>query len=338
MKPRTYLKLTAGLLLFGTLVVIADVGEIVATLKKVSLVWFVLGTGLVVLDQAFMGAKWNILLRALGVRPPFFAAIIAYFRGGAFKYIVPSTIGIDGYKVYYIAKRHGSRADVLASVLVERFFGAISSLLFVTLSVYFVVRELGVVEHSQLVALCVLGFVLGILGVGVLFALMGRIDEVLEWKIVPRAMARRLRNTFGSIASFRRKRGSLVSYLALSVFEKVFYGMTIYTCVRSLGGEGIPLVYVVAATPIMALLERIPISVSSLGVREGIFVTMLLPFGVEAAQSLAVAVVLRTMEAVQIGIMCFVWFVGDKEDANAGAIQDVLSSTRPSTAERSQTR
>ena len=80
-------------------------------------------------------------------------------------------------------------------------------------------------------------------------------------------------------------------------------------CAKALGAEHTPLYYLVVATPVLALLERIPISISTIGIREGLMVALLAPLGVPVAEAIAIALMLRAAETTQILLMIFVWYI-----------------------------
>ena len=67
------------------------------------------------------------------------------------------------------------------------------------------------------------------------------------------------------------------------------------------------LLFVVSATPVLSLIDRLPISFSSIGVREGMLVIILKPFGVDASTALSVALLIRGIELMQILLFTLLW-------------------------------
>ena len=68
--------------------------------------------------------------------------------------------------------------------------------------------------------------------------------------------------------------------------------------------------FIVAVAPIVALLERLPISVSAIGVREGLIILLFSPFYDDITIPLTVSLILRAAEVVQILFFLLTWFVG----------------------------
>ena len=77
--------------------------------------------------------------------------------------------------------------------------------------------------------------------------------------------------------------------------------------------------YIISATPLMALLERLPVSISGIGLREGFMVLLLSPAGLGVTPAISIALVVRFAEIVLIILLAGVWFIKkDPEDINIG--------------------
>lgn len=286
-----------------------DLRSVFLMLKGANLYWFFLGVAIVIADQIFMGLKWNILLRVLGVKVSSYVPIVAYLRGRAFKYIVPSTLGIDAYKTFYLKKYHKETGTIVTSIVIERFFGIISSLMLVALLFYFFAKPLQLPIEDILLpfslALCLSAMLC-------LYLLIRNIKAFTHWSLwkrLPQKFCQFLVPLFENLAVIHGKPKTLYQYLSLSVIEKLFFGLTIFACAQSLGMGESTLFYIVAATPVLALLERIPISISAIGLREGLFVAMFSPLGIPPSEAIAVALMLRAVEIFQIILLIFIWYI-----------------------------
>ena len=104
-------------------------------------------------------------------------------------------------------------------------------------------------------------------------------------------------------------------YFILSIAEKTSYGLAVYFSARAIGlTEPGPLL-IISIAPIVALLERLPISVSAIGIREGLFVILFSPFYDDLTIPLTISLVLRAAEMMQVLIFLLAWFIGRKPQA-----------------------
>ena len=85
--------------------------------------WFYLLSLLVVLGgQVVYAWRWRLLLAEAGVRVPFLLTVRQYFIGTFLNNFLPSTVGGDVGKVYFLGRDHGYRV-VMASVVLDRMLG-----------------------------------------------------------------------------------------------------------------------------------------------------------------------------------------------------------------------
>ena len=75
----------------------------------------------------------------------------------------------------------------------------------------------------------------------------------------------------------------------------------------ALGLNQIDYLYIIASTPLLALLERLPVSISAIGVKEGLYVVLLAPYHIDPAVAIAVALVSRLAEIVMVILCSFLW-------------------------------
>ena len=132
-------------------------------------------------------------------------------------------------------------------------------------------------------------------------------------RIIPARVSHLLSLMFSNFQSIEGSEGRLWLYFFLSMVEKMAYGSAIYFSARAIGVEDISFSFFIAATPLLALLERLPISFSTIGVREGLYVVLLSPFYSDTTVAISIALTLRFAEMIQIGLFSFVWFVQHEE-------------------------
>lgn len=212
--------------------------------------------------------RWQIMTRVQGYEHSFGRLAAFYFVGLFFNLFLPTSIGGDLGKCYYLA---GSRGDILramTTVLADRISGMIALLCIASIAlsaggpvmvpVWMTVFTLG-------------GTALLILGLLIPFAFPGllrRYELPYRYWENPRFMAASL------VASF---------FIQLSV---VIISMIIGQAVD----VAVPWEFYFVFIPLVTVAGMVPISLNGLGVREGAYVYFLSQAGVVAPQALAFAV------------------------------------------------
>src|SRR5262249_34293701 len=69
--------------------------------------------------------RWSVLLRAQAIVFPFGHIVTTFLIGRFLGTFLPSTIGLDGYKLYDAARFSGRTVEVTAATVVEKGFGII---------------------------------------------------------------------------------------------------------------------------------------------------------------------------------------------------------------------
>ena len=99
--------------------------------------------------------------------------------------------------------------------------------------------------------------------------------------------------------------------------------MAVYFSAKSIGLEEPGPILIIVVAPIVALLERLPVSVSAIGIREGLFVLLFAPFYNDITIPLTISLVLRAAEAFQMVVFILTWFVGRDSRKIDAEIQEV---------------
>ena len=133
-----------------------------------------------------------------------------------------------------------------------------------------------------------------------------------------------------SIAKLNKGRREIIYYYLLSMVEKLFYGTVIFYCARSIGILELDYFYIISAAQLLALLERIPISIAAIGAREGLFVALFLPYFDDPAIAVAVALVFRCGDIV-LALLCMCFWIGAFDGDTAAKVKSIDRDMRLTT-------
>lgn len=200
--------------------------ELLQTLPQVLVGWLLIAA--VVKTTGILSAilRWDLLLRAQGIRVPFLQLVASFLVGRFFGMFTPSTLGLDAYRAYDIAALAKDAIGSVAVIVVEKITG------FFTLSLLVLVT---LPAGSGFVAPSVLLFI-GLafcLPVGLAFLLLlrpGIFERVLNWNFPGKARVEKwLRKAITAITAYREHRRTL--WLAV-LLGMVVHGATalMYYC------------------------------------------------------------------------------------------------------------
>ncbi len=297
-----------------TLFVVAhflDLDQFLELINNISWPYFLLVICIVIFDQGFMGLKWNILLRLFQVMVPLWVPVLTTLRGRIFTLLAPSSLGLDAYKAYTIQKYHSNTSSIVSSIIIERGFGMLSSIAIVLLLLPFSVGIFNFPLQEYASWICLSGFICLCICLHIIQTKAEIISKIRFPKFFPEKLHRILNKLVENLAKIKHGRRRIWLYFFLSIIEKTSYGLAVYFSCLALDLIQVDLLYILAVTPVVALLERLPISVSSIGLREGMLVVLLLPFYQDPTVPITVSLLLRTAEMIQILVFSLTWFGGD---------------------------
>ncbi len=300
--------------IFSALIVLAniiDLDQLLELVKDISWPYFLLVICIVIFDQTFMGLKWNILLKLFEVNVPVWVPVLTTLRGRIFTLLAPSSLGIDAYKTYAIHKYHSNTSSIVSSIIIERGFGMLSSIAIVLLLLPFSVDIFNFPLKEYASWICLSGFICLCICLHIIQTKADYFLKIRFPKFFPEKLHKILNKLVTNLAKIKHDRRKIWLYFFLSILEKTSYGLAVYYSCLALDLIQIDLLYILAVTPVGALLERLPISVSAIGLREGMLVVLLLPFYQDPTVPIAVSLMLRTAEAIQILVFSLTWFGGD---------------------------
>jgi uncharacterized protein (TIRG00374 family) len=107
-------------------------------------------------------ARWQLVLRGQGIEMPFQHIFGAFLIGRAIGFFLPSTAGLDAYKLYDAARFSGKTVEVTAGTVLEKVLGVTGIFLTFLIALPFGVSIFG--ENAQAVAYITIPFAGAIIG------------------------------------------------------------------------------------------------------------------------------------------------------------------------------
>lgn len=243
--------------------------------------------------------KWQILLRAAGVRESLPRLIRMNLVGGFYSLVLPGEETGQLAKGLILA-RHSQGDAVAASIVIDEILG--------TLSIFTIALvALALTQSFPLRALIAgaIGFMLGVFVILLALAVLPQCHRLArslaEWAL--RLM--RLHRVEGwlapfwpRLASYHRQAGPMAAAFGITVLAHLVADVSVLATMRAVGA-GVSFLNICWIVAAISALVTIPITVSGFGIREGANVIILGQLGVPASQALAISLL-----AFAIG---FVW-------------------------------
>ena len=233
---------------------------ILDALAKTKLSWCLLALLLYCLAQLVSSLRWQVLAKALGFAERYDRYASLYFVGMFFSLFLPTSVGGDVVKAWYLDGRRGRVWLAALSVFSERFSGLLALLLiacFATLA-----NPAGLPEWAP-------WFVWSTTG-SALIALLS-LPVLGQWN-------RRMRALAEGLSFYRGHWTRWCAAMGLSFLVQGSSVVQIWMLGKGLGLHAPMLAYAVAV-PIVSLLTMLPTSINGLGVRELSLVGLMVPMG-----------------------------------------------------------
>ncbi len=106
-----------------------DFAQLADTFRRLQ--WFVLAAAMLVfaMGQALVGLRWWFVLRAQGIRVPLVPALKLTFIGHFFSQFMPSSVGGDLVRAWYVSRHSEKKLQAALGVAVDRVVGLLSTFL-----------------------------------------------------------------------------------------------------------------------------------------------------------------------------------------------------------------
>lgn len=251
--------------------------------------------GLATLNVAISSYKWQLVLRLRDLQVPFRHLYRYYYVGQFFNAFLPTTIGGDGARMYYLHNRHDVGPDAASSVVIERATGL--------LSVFALAGTGGLVLTGQLADVLVIAVVGGSVA-GMAFSLWLLFDpraraifEATVFRVDSFDIGPRLRAVHESIWEYRSDPLGLLPVIGLSLVFRGVVVLNTYVVARGLGMD-VPFGYFLVIVPLVELVLLVPVSIQGFGVRETSYLYLFGAVGASGDVAVALGIAMQLVLGV----------------------------------------
>jgi glycosyltransferase 2 family protein len=238
--------------------------------------WLVTGIVMTFLGLAACAVRWGEILAAQGFRFPSLKVLHIFLVGQFFNAFMLGACGGDIIRAYYAAKgQEGKRTEAVTTILMDRGIGLFTMVIFCCFMIPFRLHIFLDHEGPRDTGFLMVFFLMGaVVGIFVLFRknafehfrFFQKLENDTRWGSL-------IRKAYETFFLFRRNHRLLIVSMALSVLSMAFFTLACWSFGRALDIP-VPVVDYFALFPIISVLMSVPITPGSLGVREGLFVSL----------------------------------------------------------------
>jgi len=193
--------------------------------------------------------------------------LIGYF----FNNFLPTAIGGDVIKAYYLSKKSGDKMASYTSVFIDRAMGLVTMVLMATAALLFVQGEIVDLKIRRLIYA-----ITAVAVISILFLMNKNFARKFSFVLMfARPIEEKLKNAYNAIHSYKNHTVLIVKSLAISVVSQILFFASIGIAAISIGSN-ISALQIFLRMPIISAMSLLP-SINGLGIREGATVLLFGP-------------------------------------------------------------
>ena len=284
-----------------------NLGKTAHIFGSASLSWLALSAFLTIVTVPPQAVRWQLLLRARGIRERLRWLTRAYFVSYAVGQVLPTGVGGDASRIFETTRRHpGLGSPIAGSVLIERALGGAVTLVLTAIGFLLAIGRYSIGAYLWVEALFVVATIAA--GVVVFSKRLRRHLRAAVPLLQKARIERPVRAAYEGIHGYRHHARTLLAVSAITAFAQLSRILAIWASGRAVGIDLSIRPYVVLG-PLLFLVMLVPFTISGLGVREAFFVSFLGHLGVSADSAFATGFLffLMTLLLALPGLVVILW-------------------------------
>ncbi|MBI4387948.1 MAG: flippase-like domain-containing protein [Candidatus Omnitrophica bacterium] len=272
-------------------------------LKQINRYLFSSACALFVLINLIVSYRFSKVLRIQSIHPPFRRILYLNFVGLFFNLFLPSALGGDVVKAYYLSKDSGNKMRTISSVLVDRLLGLGAVISVAMIALPFFIKHYSDLRLVVLVLLVAMGF-----GVFVLFfsnEALARKFKFLFYLIPAKIVKQKISEFYYLLAYYRHHPVVLGYCLGVSLIVQWLAILMSFLVAQSIG-VNISFMVLLVILPITTIISMLP-SLGGLGVREASVIYFLSSY-VSVSEATAFALALDIL-IYGFGLFCGILYL-----------------------------
>ncbi|MFH0764236.1 MAG: lysylphosphatidylglycerol synthase transmembrane domain-containing protein [Candidatus Omnitrophota bacterium] len=197
------------------------------------------------------------------IKIKFLEAFSLTYIGYFFNNFLPTSIGGDVVKAYYLAKKSSDKMSSYTSVFIDRVIGLVTMIFMATIALLLVQGKIVDERVRRMI------YAITAIAVLVILFLMNKnfARKFSALLYFARPIEEKLKNAYNAVHAYKHHTELLIQSLAISVVSQLCFFASIGILALSIG-VGIPVIEILLRMPIISAMSMLP-SINGLGLREG---------------------------------------------------------------------
>jgi len=229
-------------------------------LTRLQPAWMALALFFLTVQVAFLAARWQKIAVSCDAKLAYGPALQLSFIATFFNQVLPSTVGGDGARIWFLARKGAGWARATYSVLIDRIVGLLVLALIVLACLPWTMR----LVHDPVARTVIVMIGLGAVAGSILFVFIGtRFRPWLDHWV----LTRHLSAASGIVVTLCRSPLSMSYIIACSIVIHLLTIVSAWCCIKAIAAP-VSFAQVLILLPPVLLISTIPISIAGWGVRE----------------------------------------------------------------------
>ena len=260
--------------------------------------------------------KWQMFLKSLQLASPFWRLYGLYLVGYFFNNFLPSNVGGDIVRFTLAARGKETYTSSFVAVFMERFTGILATLLFVCVAIPPVLTKFSLLESKALVLMPTIGIFIFLSAL--ILVQPEYLDRFMSGNVLIRKACSKIREILVLIHSFKGRKKLLFKAMVFSIIFNFIAIINVYVVSNALGLH-IGFFHLFILVPLILLVSSIPLSINAIGIAEGAYVVCLSLVGLNAAEALSIALLMRA-KTLAVSLLGGLVFIGFKKQQGVNGI------------------
>ena len=271
-----------------------NLDALVERLNRLEPAWLLLAVGLMASQLLLLSARWRQIAISCGTDMGFAGTLQINFIAAFFNQVLPSTVGGDGVRIWFAARRGAGWANATYSVLLDRIFGVFVLALVVAASLPWTLQMIREPVPRAVLLVLACGAIAGPL----LVLLAGtHFDRWLrQW-----AITRHVAAAAEAAAKICRSLRSAAIVVGCSIMIHLLTVSVAWCCAKAVAAP-VGFTHIIFLMPPVLLIATVPISIAGWGVRESSMMAAFAYAGLAESDGLTLSILFGAVSLV-IGII-----------------------------------
>lgn len=263
-----------------------DFDAMLSSVRSIGAVSVTVAVAISFVQNILCAFRWTQIQRIVSKRIGFWPALRVNYAAGCLGQLLPSFVGGDAYRMYWLYREGHPVAQAVRGVLLDRISAFLALVFMLAAAMPWILMRFD--DTAALTAVWTV-LLAGLGGAGLLFSGDALPVAWRRWRPLAEIA------TLATMARAVLLSGTMgLRVVGLSIVVHALTALIMFLFARDMG---LPLLLLdcLAVVPLLMLIAAVPISIAGWGVREGVMVAALSLLGVQPAQAVVLSVLLGCM-------------------------------------------